>query len=690
MVSMSQFARRRIVWVAGLALAVAAAWMVYRRQTQLPVVVRVAGPSTPPFLNRGTDGKYFGPTVDLFERAAQRRGIRLQWVLPKPNLLQSIGHSYDLYLQVPNSERYRSRLYLSRPWIHSEYILFAKRESGSSLRKGGSGLKIAIPEFGFPEELVQQFLFDGEVKKIRSVREGLSLVCQGLADVSVATARVAPPLLLDRPTECASVPLDWISIPNGRIEVSIGAAPGFERAADALRSELGAMSLTGEIAQIYLPYANVGSDLSMFLNLGEATSQGLTSRLESGLLTLLALGLLAGLYWLGKARREAERLTQEANSASQAKSDFVAMISHELRTPVHGFAGMTSLLLDSPLEPGQRELAVAALDAAGHLQNLLNDVLDLAKIEAGKFPIANEPFDLQGLLESCLTSLGATLRDRPLALSLTGVQDCPKWVLGDEKCLRQVIMNLGSNAIKFTESGAVDLSVLVESEDAFAHHVRIVVSDTGIGIRQDYLPRLFERFEQADGSHARRYGGTGLGLAIVKQLLRLMGTRIEVESALGRGSRFHFALRLPRAHAPAPALALALPNDLSGYVLVAEDNPVNQRVVTRFLERLGIQYVVAADGEQATRAFAAQHFDLILMDCQMPTMDGFEAARRIRALSKGRDIPIIALSANASTEDQILCLNAGMNDFLAKPFQLSHFASVLARWMPRKSLSATA
>ena len=380
---------------------------------------------------------------------------------------------------------------------------------------------------------------------------------------------------------------------------------------------------------------------------------------------------------------EAARLEYER--ANAAKSRFLAMMSHEVRTPMNGILGTAELLSHTPLDAAQRSLVQTAQRSGGAMLALIDDLLDLSRIEAGKTVLHESLFDLRLLIDDVVNLLAPTAHAKSLGFSATLSPGLPQRVRGDALRVRQVLINLLANAIKFTDRGQVELHADLLAPQTDVARLRFEVRDTGPGIASGHHAAVFDAFMQVDVSTTRRHGGSGLGLAIVRQLVQLMGGEVGVASRPGEGAVFWFTLTLaaPGGAVPDP-VAPAWPGEplapLHARVLLAEDNPVNQLVVLRMLELLGCSVDVVDDGQAACEAVARESYDLVLMDLHMPRMDGFEATRRIRAdASAARSgVPIVALSAAALPEDRERCAEAGMNDFISKPVNLAGLRSCIA------------
>ena len=388
---------------------------------------------------------------------------------------------------------------------------------------------------------------------------------------------------------------------------------------------------------------------------------------------------------LAERRAELVRSKEAAEAANQAKSDFLANISHEVRTPLNGVIGITDLALDTELTSTQRDYLDMVKHSSEELLQLINQLLDSAKIEAGKLTLEAMPVGLHELIERTARPLATRAAMKGLTLTFAVSPDVPGYVIGDGMRLRQIIINLVENAIKFTPSGSIQVKAESCRVEGAEVAVCFSVIDSGIGIPREKQAVIFEAFAQADSSTTRRFGGTGLGLAICSQLVELMGGKLWVESEEGSGSAFHFSVGFKRAAAPirtAPQVQATVPQQVVALrVLVVDDNPVNRSVAAGMLERQGHRVVLASNGREAVAAARGQRFDLILMDLQMPELDGLAATARIREAERnlGRRTPIVAMTARAAEDDRARCLAAGMDDYVSKPVSRHQLLSAIAR-----------
>lgn len=623
------------------------------------------------------NGEPKGLLVDIFREACRRRGIPIAWVyLPEgPDVSLRDGKA-DLWTQVGDLPERRKYLYISKPWDANNMWAAFRRDGPvdrADLRKARTLAAQDVPlSWAIMAKL---FPRSQRVPRVTPL-EVIQAVCSGEADAGIVTSGKLILQSIKKLEDCRD-DLDFVPLPMKRMEWGVGATlrtPEARFAADAIRDEIGRMARDGTMATISFRSAwDPMNEVALITELDDSANRLVW--MGGGVGVLGALLLL--LIWQ-RQRLRAARI--EAESANAAKSDFLANMSHEIRTPMNGIVGTAGLLRETALNETQAGYVDTIQSSAESLLLIINDILDFSKIASGKMTLHPKPTAIGRMLEEVYRLLKPMADRKGFPLELDTAQLAQPVLEVDGGRLRQVVLNLTVNAIKFTGSGAVRIVAESTKGKEGREELTIRIQDTGCGIPEEKLTLLFRPFTQLHREHGMT--GTGLGLAISRQLVTQMGGEIRVQSTVGTGSEFSIWLPLRPAAAVAddPADAVASPPMVPMRILVAEDNLVNQMVISRMLENLGMAVTLAADGQEALESVRQTAFDLILMDNQMPRMDGVEAARALR--KEGVTIPIVAFTASAMDWEVERCREAGMNAVLTKPVRRAELEAALQQFAP--------
>ncbi len=683
----------------GVVILGAAGWRYVARSQELKAARaqkwRIGYHQTEPFISKGPDGVPAGFGKDVFDEAARRAGIQLEWVfIPQGALAAFQSGAIDLFPRSSDVAGLGRAPYISNSWFESFYGIVQKGPQGMPAPSNFAGKRIATNSSHFALAFAERTLPGAVIAPQENWQDVLIAVCSGQADAGFAELREVTPFLMNGPPQCQGKPVRLWPMREAVMEAGIGSTLRARPVADLLREEICDIADDGLLSDLHARWflATPNEVTSVNQVLVFRSRQKLLTTVSAVLVLLLALA--AAVSWRMRQLRLA------AMRASDAKSMFVATMSHEIRTPMNGVLGMANLLRDTPLTFEQREILDTITQSSESLLSVINDVLDFSKLEADRMRVAAVDFSARELLLSVSALVMPAAREKGLRVHVSIADAIPQSGRGDSHRIRQVLLNLAGNAIKFTETGQVTLTLEPAHGRSDGPHprLRFVVSDTGIGIPRFAMTALFNPFTQVDSSSTRHHEGAGLGLAISKKLVELMGGEIGVDSIPGQGSTFWFEIPFPPpfaepgfagvnatgtddAHHPEPA---------SLRVLVAEDNRVNQLVATRLLEKMGHSVGLASNGAQAVRAFTQDTWDLILMDCQMPELDGYEATRQIRSmeLALGRKTRIVALTAHAMAEDRHRCREAGMDGYITKPLDPAELLQVLRKSSPPRANGA--
>jgi signal transduction histidine kinase/ActR/RegA family two-component response regulator len=671
-----------------ITIAVAAAltvWAVeYRLHDPSGRTFRIGFEQSMPDQGVGPNGEPIGPAIEILQEAARRRNIHLKWIhMPGGPESAMASGAVDLWPIFGALRERAGRFFISKPWATQRFWLVVNAGSKIESEEQMAGRLLALRFPGTSEMVAREFLPTVRILRQNSIAEATSSVCLGDADAALVSERAGRSVVVDLLAACKDKAFRYIGMGDASVHFGIGASlrnPDAKWAAKTLRDELSKLSRDGFISAAYFKWVKQSTDDTLTVDLIDEASR------RSMLLAIaffLVVGIAAVVGWqnqrLQATRRHAEDAAASANRAAAVKSEFLANMSHEIRTPMNGIMGTCELLMETSLNGEQSEYGATILSSARALLEILNDILDVSKIESGHMEVHPEPFDLHELLASVVALLGPRAKQQGIGFDVRVASGIQRHYIGDPVRVRQVLLNLAANAVKFTAQGSVTVSV----EPALGPSIRFTVEDTGIGIAPAAQMTLFQKFTQADASTTRKFGGTGLGLAISKQLVELMKGSIGLVSTEGVGSRFYFDLPLiPTDTVVQRLVAAPVQRNFGGLrILIAEDNAINEKLLRRILEKRGCMVEVARNGREAVEFALTQNYSLILMDCQMPEMDGFEASRLVRAALGASAPPIIAVTARAMSRDREECLLAGMADRLVKPLSGAAVGALLEKWL---------
>jgi signal transduction histidine kinase/CheY-like chemotaxis protein len=663
---------KALLWI--FRLTILSASIATALSDSVPNSIRVGVDEAAPYQRWDPIHGAIGFSVDVLNEAASRRGLHLVWINCPEGPLKALGSGrVDLWPLLSVNGAKGLDVYYAEPWLQNQFAVVWRKAGLFNSLPSWQGKMVSVVHLPTSTLLAKRTFPQSTLDLTPNRTVALQHLCAGGTDGAFMELRLIEPMLLMRPNGCEEAKLGVRVIAGLDQPMTTVATVPFRKSAEALRAEINVMFLDGRFGRLlddWFVFSNV--EAHSMVELSHQREKTLYGFIALAVMTLVSVLIL----WMALAARKARSYAERAN---KAKSTFLANVSHEIRTPMHGVIGMADVLIRTPLADEQRDYVETIIDSARLQLTLLNDLLDSAKIEAGKLTLELIPFSI----ETVLTDLHRTFRSaavkKGLGMDLRIDRAIPT-MMGDPLRIRQVISNLLNNALKFTRSG----SILLAAEYGTPGLV-VSVADTGIGIPAQAQSELFSKFTQADSATTRQFGGTGLGLSICKDLVELMGGSIHCDSTVGVGSKFVLTLPLlpaagiiaaPRAPIEEEALTVLLP------LLIVEDNVINQKVAGAMLRSFGLQFELACNGLEAVERYTSRDYAAILMDCHMPGMDGLETTRRIRKMNRRR-VPIIALTAGTTDQERQIALEAGMDDFLSKPLRRQELSGMLERWISK-------